>query len=356
MPRITCAFVLLLALSSFNCQGQTRSHQEINALKSAIAQGTYPNIDGILVKKADQVLVEAYFNDFDQEGLHDLRSSFKSITSLLAGIAIDQGLIKLDDPVLKYYPDYVFKDANDQKKALITLRHLLEMRSGLNCEEFYDIGPECEGNMVETKDWVAFCLNVPVKSSPGLNWSYNSNEPMLVGDIIARASGMSIMEFAKRYLFAPLGIENYKWTVSPKGQGMTAGSFYMAPQDMLKIADLVSANGVWRGQQIVSRAWIEASTHCTIDIDFSFVRFSRMANAQHQSAQYGFFWYTERLRYNDIDTQVLFASGNGGQYIMVLPAYNAKVVFTGGNYGNWRGKLPFEILIKYLIPIIAKEA
>lgn len=176
-----------------------------------------------------------------------------------------------------------------------------------------------------------------------------------MGEVISRASGMTIMEFAKQNLFKPLAINDYKWTISPKGRGMTAGSFYMKPIDMLKIARLVYDNGNWNGQQIVSEEWINKSTNCEIDLDFSFTRYSKMPNAKYESAKYGFYWYRERLQYKAIHTEVLFASGNGGQYMMILPEYRAKVVFTGGNYGNWKGKLPFEILLKYIIPMIDNE-
>ena len=163
------------------------------------------------------------------------------------------------------------------------------------------------------------------------------------------------MKFAKENLFKPLGINDYQWTVSPKGRGMTAGSFYMRPVDMLKITSLVYNNGNWNGRQIVSEAWIKKSTHCEIDIDFSFTRYSRLPDAKYESAKYGFYWYREKLKYKDIDTEVLFASGNGGNYMMVLPEYNTKVVFTGSNYGSWRGKLPFEILLKYILPMIENK-
>ncbi len=341
----TIPLVMLLLLTS--CQGQNTTTLLINDLKKRVEDGVYPNIDGILVEQGNTLILEAYFNRFERDSLHDTRSSFKSITSLLAGIAIDKKLIGLDDPMGRFFPELQNTD-----KADITVRHLLEMRSGLNCEEFYGIGPECEDEMWETKDWIAYCLNVEVKSLPGINWSYNSNEPMLIGEIISRASGMTIMDFAEKYLFSPLGIEGYRWTISPKGRGMTAGSFYIKPGDMLKIARLVHQEGKWEEKQLVSKAWIEASTKCDITIDFSFTRYSKMANAKYESAKYGYFWYRENLQYKDIETEVLFASGNGGQYMMILPEYNTKVVFTGSNYGNWRGKLPFEILLKYIIPML----
>lgn len=333
-----------------NCTAQQVDKPLIKELKGKVVDKTYPKIDAILVEHDGKIILEDYYNGFKKDSQHDTRSSFKSITSLLAGIAIDKKLIALDDTLGRFFPEL-----KDEGKRKISVRNLLEMRSGLNCEEFYDIGPECEEEMVKTEDWVAFCLGVNLIRQPGLNWSYNSNEPMLMGEIIARASRKTVMEFAKENLFQPLGINDYKWTISPKGQGMTAGSFYMRPIDMLKIIDLIKNKGHWNGKQIVSAGWIETSTNCHIPIDFSFTRYSRIPNAKYESARYGFFWYKERLTYKNIETEVLFASGNGGQYMMFLPEYNLTTVFTGSNYGNWRGKLPFEMLLKYIVPTIEKE-
>lgn len=344
--RIILSCILLLSV--FTCRGQSADIPQLQALKEAIADRTYPNIDGVIVEHCDARIVEEYFNGFDKESRHDMRSSFKSVTSLLTGIAVDKGLMTIHDPLSQYFPELAGSD-----KGKITIQNLLEMRSGFNCEEFYDIGPYCEGAMTNTDDWVAYCLNVKTKHQAGLNWSYNSNDPMVMGEVIARASDMSVMDFAKENLFGPLGIMDYEWTLSPKGRGMTAGSFYIRPMDMLKLTRLVYNKGKWNGRQVVSEEWIAQSTNCEIPIDFSFTRYSRMPNAQYQSARYGFYWYRERITYQEIDTEVLFASGNGGNYMMILPDYQTKVVFTGSNYGNWRGKLPFEILLKYIIPMVA---
>jgi Beta-lactamase class C and other penicillin binding proteins len=343
-------FTAIALILIINCQGQNSNTPQLKELKKRIDDRTYPNIDGIIVEHCDEIIVEEYFNEFDKNRRHDMRSSFKSVTSLLAGIAVDKKLITIDDKLIKYFPEL-----KDSDKGNITIQDLLEMRSGLNCEEFYDIGPDCENAMWNTDDWIAYCLNIKLQGKPGLNWSYSSNDPMLMGEVISRASGMTIMEFAKQNLFKPLNIGDYKWTITPKGRGMTAGSFYMKPTDMLKIAKLVFNNGNWYGKQIVSQEWIKKSTNCEIEIDFSFTRYSRMSNAKYSSAKYGFYWYRENLKYNEVNTEVLFASGNGGNYLMVLPEFNTKVVFTGSNYGNWRGKLPFEILLKYIIPMIENK-
>lgn len=121
---------------------------------------------------------------------------------------------------------------------------------------------------------------------------------------------------------------------------------------MLKIAKLVLNKGNWEGRQVVSERWIKESTTCPTDVEMSFVRFSRIRNAKYTTADYGYLWYRELLQYGNIKTEVLFASGNGGQYMMILEDYDTALVFTGSNYGSWRGKLPFEILLKYLIPML----
>ncbi|NQX91322.1 MAG: hypothetical protein HRT74_04160, partial [Flavobacteriales bacterium] len=150
-------------------------------------------------------------------------------------------------------------------------------------------------------------------------------------------------------------IKYFEWYITPRGDGYAAGSFFMRPLDMHKIAQLVLNKGTWNGLQIVSEDWINESTTCNTDVEMSFCRFAGITNAKYFTADYGYFWYREKLQYGNIDTEVLFASGNGGQYMMVLEDYNAAIAFTGSNYGNWRGKLPFEILLKYVIPILSEE-
>ena len=324
----------------------------MDTMRQQITSGHYPKIHSVLVQQSGALKYEAYFDGYTVDSLHDTRSAFKSITSLLAGIALDKGYLEsLYVPLLQFFPDFNPKDA---RKEQISLRHLLEMRGGFKVEEFYGIGPYLEDEMWETDNWVKYALEVPMKEKPGLNFSYNSCEPMLVGAALSLATGKSIMDFSKEHLFEPLGIIDYRWTISPEGYGMTAGSFFMKPRDMVKLGELVLQEGTWQGQSIISAPWISTSTRCQTPIDFSFVRYSRMDDAAVQSARYGYYWYKERLRYQGIDTVVLFASGNGGQYIMILPDWDMVVVFTGGNYGNWRGKLPFEILLKYILPSFEK--
>jgi CubicO group peptidase (beta-lactamase class C family) len=347
--KINYPLILLLILN-VGCKGQQSAKGKISTLRKVITSDRYPNIDGIIVAKNDTIIVEEYFNGFDRYKPREVRSSFKSITSLLAGIAIDQDLFKLEDEIGQFINEW----ANDTR-GKIRVKDLLEMRSGLACENFFDKGPDCESEMYESDDWLEYILNIPLRYEPGTKWEYSSMEPELVGIIISRASQKTLIDFADEYLFKPIGIEECQWEITPDGRGYAAGSSYMKPLDMLKIAQLVRNGGGWKGQQIVSSDLIKKSTKCEIEVGMSFLQWSGIENAVTTSARYGYFWYREKLQYEGIQTEVLFASGNGGQYMIVLEDYNAVVVFTGSNYGNWRGKLPFDIFLKYLVPILSTK-
>lgn len=131
--------VLALLVCSINCRAQEVNEMVFKELIEEISANAYPRIDAVIIEHRNKPILEAYFNGFSQDSLHDMRSSFKSVTSLLAGIAIDQKLIALDDRLGHFFPEL-----KDENKRNITIQNLLEMRSGLNCEEFYGLGPDCE--------------------------------------------------------------------------------------------------------------------------------------------------------------------------------------------------------------------
>ena len=331
--------------------GQTPNTRLLDAMTAAIEKKTYTGIHSILISKGGKIVYEHYFNAWGRDSLHDSRSSFKSVTSLLTGIAIDKGFIKnLDQKVYSFFPDYAPFGNDDPRKMEMTIKNLLEMESGFDCEEFND-GKDCESAMDQTADWVKFSLDLPMKNSPGTVWAYTSCDPMIISGIISRVSKMTIMDFAKKYLFDPMGITDYRWTVDPTGHGMTAGSFYIRAVDMMKLGLLVKQNGVFNGRRIVSDGWIKESTHATIPIpDFSFVKISQSKVAIRQPALYGYYWYTEQIKTSSYQRNVLFASGNGGQYIMIIKDMDLVVVFTQGNYNSRKAKKAFDLLAKYILP------
>ena len=355
MKKLNSFLLLTLFINmAIHCQGQqTKQPGKLEEMTTQIENNSYPNVHSVLISRGDSLLYEHYFNGYNRDSLHDTRSAFKSITSLLAGIAIDKGFIKdVHQPVLSYFPEYAQSLGKDARKKAWTIKDMLEMKAGFDCEEF-DGTKDCENEMATTQDWVKFSLELPMKDQPGTVWAYSSSAPMIISGIISKATGMSTMAFAKKYLFDPLGITHYRWTIDPAGHAMTAGSFYIRPLDMLKIGQLVSNTGVWKGNRIISSKWIQESTKAVIPIpDFSYVRISKTPLAIPQPTFYGYYWYREniRIKSNNKQEEVILASGNGGQYIMIIKDLDLVVVFTQGNYGARVAKQAFELLIKYILP------
>jgi len=331
-------------LNSIIANAQNRFYN----LTEDVNSNKYEGVHSILISEGKQIY-EEYFNGFTPDSLHDTRSSFKSITSILLGIAVDKGLINnINEPIYTYFPDEE-EFQTDSLKRLITIKDLLEMRSGMDCNE-WDGSKDCEADMEISNDWVEYSLRIPMKYPPGKEWAYTSCNPMLIGGIIKRVSNLSVMEFAEKHLFAPLGITNYRWTKDPSGNAMTGGSFYMLPTDMLKIGQLILNDGIWENQQILSKQWIAESTECKIPIpNFSFMEISKSKFAEPQPSFYGYYWYKEDYKSTSLKTPIIFSSGNGGQYIMIIKELDLVVVFTQGNYNSYKAKQAFDILAKYII-------
>ncbi|MEL6821824.1 MAG: serine hydrolase [Calditrichota bacterium] len=279
----------------------------------------------------NQLVIEEYLNKQTADQQHDLRSVTKSITSLLLGIAIDKGFIdSIDDPVSKYITDPAPKKNKDPRKDDITIRHLITMSSGLDCNDWDKKSKGQEDRVYKKKDWLQYFMDLPMTNDPGAVSSYCTMGQILMTEIISRTSGMPIDKFAEQYLFTPLGITNLSWGHTSKKEVIASGKrLYMIPRDMAKLGQLILNKGKWNDQQIISEAWIEQSTSDQIQLS---------------GIGYGFLWWNIPLNANGKKVIAKSATGNGGQYIMVLPEFNMVAVFTGGAYNSEEGKLPFAIM------------
>ena len=321
----------------------------------AILTGNYTKLDSVLIARNGKLVLEAYFNGFDRETKHDMRSAFKSVTSALAGIAIDKRLIAgPDQSISGFFPDY-WPSIEDGViwKDRITLRHLLTMTPGFDAEENAGIGPDREEEMFQSEDWVAFSLNLPMAREPGAYFSYNSSSTFLIGEIVARAAGEPLPEFAKANLFLPLGITDYCWTMTGRGQAVAQGNFYIQPRDMVKIGQLFLDHGTWQQREIISVDWIEESTRAHVQ---SIVGSGSQLGSDGEKddvAQdgYGYQWWTRATR--DPSFNHYFASGNGGQKIFVFPRLDMVVVFTGSHYGSRIGhQQTTDLFNRYIAPAV----
>ncbi len=292
--------------------------------------------DGVLV-------LEEYFNDQKANEPHDLRSTSKSIRSLLVGIAIDKGFINdVNDPISKYLKQPVPKKNLDPSKEQITIQHLLTMSSGLDCNDWDRKSKGQEDKVYRKKDWLQYTLDLPMVNEPGEVANYCSLGTVLLAEIVSQTSGMSIDQFAAKYLFEPMGITNLQWGhTSNKEVIPSAKRLYMIPRDMAKIGQLILNKGKWKGKQIISESWVAASTTYQTKL---------------AGLDYGYLWWNIPLKVKEEVLITKTATGNGGQYIMVVPEKNIVAVFTGGAYNSEEDKLPFAILRDVILASMVDNA
>jgi CubicO group peptidase (beta-lactamase class C family) len=343
--------LILFVIFCTSANAQKIPANRLDSIMIAVKNGYYPNLEAITITQHDKLIFEQYFNRFRKDSLHDTRSSFKSVAGILIGIAIDKGFIKnVHEKVYSFFPEYKPHGNWNILKDSMTIEHLLEMKSGFDCEE-WDGAKDCEDDMENTQDWIKFCLDLPLKNKPGTQWDYTSINAMLLGGIIAHAAHMTVSDFTDKYLFKPLGITNYRWTKDPLGHETLAGSFYISPIDLNKIGQLVLNDGVFNKRRIVSRKWVKIITEGITRIEnFSNVSISKNKTAIPQPTYYGYTWYNEEIKTNKFRHNIIFASGNGGQYIMVIRDLHLVATFTGNSYNSSKSKLPFDIMIKYILP------
>ena len=331
--------------------------QPIINLANEIDGGKY-NIHSILILKDDKLIYEKYFSGDDaifpnpvgvmnhtRDSLHDCRSATKSIVSACVGIAVEQGKIhSLDDKIFDYFPAYTKYATGD--KAKITIRDLLTMSAGLKWDESTPYTDTLNGeiNMSTKPDVVDFVLSRKIVETPGTLWNYSGGCTQLLAEIIKNATGLRIDEFAKKYLFEPLGIENYNWYVrpplTPNGDEVVwaPSGLRMRPIDMAKIGALYLNNGKYSNKTIMSETWVEQSLHWQINTDGI-------------SEGYGFqFWCTQPLIANEY-TNVTMADGNGGQRICIIPSKGIVIVLTAGNYDE-AGSISDDLLMNVFYPAI----
>lgn len=295
-------------------------------------------IDSMLVVRRGRLVAEHYWNGQTMASLHDLRSATKSVTSLLVGVARDRGLLDVHGPALPHlaraYPGLAADDAGPP----LTLEHLLTMRSGRACNDRDRRSPGHEDRMYRARDWLRFYLELPRPHLPGTRTQYCTGDVIALGRVLAEATGQPVDVFADEALFAPLGIQAYAWRRFDRGRQIdTGGHLRLRPRAMAKIGQLVLQRGVWDSHDIVSGAWIDVST----------AEHTRFHDDQRP---YGYLWWRSRYQDGARALDLVYASGNGGQYIFIVPALDLVVVFTGRNYNSPAAGRPWAILGESIIP------
>jgi len=322
---IDCGFP---SLSDYRCYAYDIIHSKSNSKEIEISQKynsatinkhlqnrmKIMRTASFLVVQNNKIIYENYWLKFEKDSVMNSFSVAKTIVSLLIGIAIDQGKIKsVDEKVSDYLPWF-----NQNYDSLVTIKHLLTMSSGINwSEEFLnpksDIVRAYYGDNIQDLIYKTHATKIP-----GKKWNYQCGNTILLSLILEKATGMPIAEYAEKYLWKPIGATHDAYWSKSSEDSITRAfcCFYATPRDFAKLGLLVLNKGYMNNQQIVSKKYLEQMIGPADNLIYGKNRkvdfyASHIWLVKYHGHVYPYF------------------SGMFGQYIIIIPEYNAVVVRTG---------------------------
>jgi CubicO group peptidase (beta-lactamase class C family) len=284
-----------------------------------------------MVVRHGQVIAEGWWKPEAAEKPHVLASLSKSFNSTAVGMAIADGKLSLDDPVLKFFPKDAPAEPSDNLKAM-TVRALLTMSGGHETE------PQAAGGAPSVRQFLAH----PVLHKPGTHFQYNTMGSYTLSAIVTKATGQTTLEYLKPRLFEPLGIENPQWGSSPEGNSLGGYGLTLRTEDIAKLGQLYLQKGKWNGKQLIPEKWVEQATSKQVPNDQE--SHAKMGPDWQQG--YGFqFW---RCTHN-----AFRGDGAGGQFCVVMPDQDVVIAMTAGS-ANMQAEL--DAIWDKLLPAFQAKA
>ena len=333
MPRLVCLLLLALSSAVVPAAELPRSAPEaqgvssvdllafVEALDAAGDAAVADGLHSVMVVRHGHVVADGWWAPYKPELRHQLYSLSKSFTSTAVGIAAAEGKLRIDDPVLEFFPTEAPADPSAHLKAM-RVRDLLRMATGHHGEPPH----------LRSEPWVRQFLAHPVPFKPGTHFLYNTPATFMQSAIVQKATGEKLIDYLGPRLFAPLGIEGATWEESP--EGMSVGGFGLSVRtgDIATFGQMLLQRGTWEGRQIVPVAWVEEATS------------RQVANGSNPDSDwdqgYGYqFW---RCRHG-----AFRGDGAFGQSCIVLPEEDAVVAITSGTRDMQR---VLDIVWKKLLP------
>lgn len=226
-------------------------------------------------------------------------SMTKTVTSLAIGIAEDQGLLSVEDPIVKFFPDLLPENPHPNLEK-ITIRHLLTMSCGIDTDTYPQIFVQ--------DNWPRAFLAQDFPKEPGTHFLYCTHGSHMLSAIITRVSGLSLEDYVNHHLFHPMGIYEAKWEHSP--EGLTAGGMGLSlrPDSLVKIARLFLGKGVFEGKRLLSQRYLDMATTTQVTKQ----DYVDDPNYEHFGHRYGFQIHVGKEDYFRME-------GSFGQLCLVAP-------------------------------------
>jgi CubicO group peptidase (beta-lactamase class C family) len=290
-----------------------RSTPEAEGLSSAGLLALVSALDGgagevhsLMLVRHGKVVAEGWWAPYSRDDIHVLYSVSKSFNASAVGLAVDEGLLSVDDPIASHFTDLA--PANiDPEMAAMRVRDLLTMSTGHEVDSIDAMRQRADGQ------WTRSFLESDVPRAPGSYFLYNSGAAYMLGALVQRVSGMTVDEYLGPRLFEPLGIDGRLWGKSAEGVNLTDGGLSVKTEDLAKFGLLYLQGGMWNGARVLSAEWAADATARQVSTG------NDDGNWNHG---YGYQFWRSRVGYR--------ADGSLGQFSFVLPDQDIVLAITSG--------------------------
>lgn len=337
---IRCIILLILSscLTEFDAradeQSLPRSTPESQGVDSRAirrfldeADQVCDTVHSFMLVRHGQVISEAWWAPENAAKPHVLYSLSKSFTSTAVGLAIQDGKIKLSDKVISFFPDESPVSPNDHLAAM-TIRDLLTMSAG----------HITNAPLTANESWERAFLKHPVPYQPGTRFYYNTPATYMCSAIVRKVTGQDILDYLNTRLFQPLGIPKPTWERNPAGVSVGGWGLSLRTEDIAKFGQLYLQKGVWKGQQIIPRDWIELATSRQVE--------NGVKPDSDWAQGYGFqFWRCRHGAYR--------GDGAFGQFCVVIPEKQTVVIMTANNQDLQR---QLNLVWTHLLPVLGEQS
>ncbi|GAA1133682.1 hypothetical protein GCM10009630_34840 [Kribbella jejuensis] len=306
-------------------EAQDLSAAALDSFVGALDAGQ-PEIQTVTVVRHGHVVLEEAWAPYRADDRHLLFSVSKSFTSTAIGLAVDAGLLTLDDRVISFFTADELPETISDNLAAMTVRHLLTMTTG-HSKDTVDA-------LSRDRRMVKVFLGLEVVHEPGTVFVYNSGATYMLSAILQRLAGENLLDYLRPRLFEPLGATEAIWQVSQEGIVVGGWGLSLNTESLACFGQLLLQHGEWDGKQLVPAEWFEAATSRQVPND----------NEENPDWKQGYGFQFWRGRHNTYR-----ADGAFGQFVLVFPEYDAVLVTTSAT-GDMQAIL--NTAWEYLLPAL----
>lgn len=302
------------------------------ALDAAVAYARATNTAALVVAHRSKIVLEHYDPVHGPSVTTNAMSMTKTLLAILVGIAIDDGAIEsVDDPAAKYLPEW------SGGRASITIRHLLEMTSGLDNDNtkgdpFSDLARMHLGPHIEP-----LVLGLEAVEPPGQRYEYNNFNSQILGVLVERAMKRRFGELLGERILRPIGAADGEVWPDDDGLARTYCCVFLNARDWARVGIMLLDGGTYEGRRVVSKAWVDAMrTPSRIEPEYGLHVWLAAPDGDRR--------FTDRTEPFD-DPAMFYLDGKDRQRVYVLPSAELVIVRTGEQPDRWDdAKLPNTLL------------